>query len=189
MKDQDRERFALSMKGLAVNASLELDKDVLRLYFAAMKGYSIKQFEDGCIKVLRTWRQTKMPPLGVITGAIEGSSPQQLEDRALMVANKILENLNTYGSTQYPDIEKDPVAHYLMTHRWPYLRWAAEVLKSENKWWVKEFCEAYLAYGRSGSKFELIEAPEPVLKLAQKVVKDMSSSLGFHVKQFKEVER
>jgi len=64
-----------------------------------------------------------------------------------------------------------------MTKRWPYKKWASEIIKSEIKWWKKEFCESYRANVRKDSK-NLLEYDNGVLQIAtnstKKLIKMMS---------------
>lgn len=162
MNDKEIYAFTAIMKGLAINAGVDLTGDVLRLYRAAMNGFTIEQISEGAKSVLLTWKYNRMPPLAVIIDHIDGA-PIEIEHKALIEANKILEHLNFNGANVLPKI-KDPIAKYLMTRRWPYQLWAKNVLESELKWWVKEFCEAYKAH--DGAPEILIEGPKELLEIA-----------------------
>ncbi len=161
MKD-DTKQFAATMKALAINAGVDLTEDILKLYRAALKGFTVDQIGDAAKSVLLIWTYNRMPPLAVIIDHI-GGAPVKIEDKALIQANKIIEHLNLNGANVLPKID-DPVTKYLMTRRWPYQNWAKSVLESDLKWWTKEFCEAYRAH--DGDPDRLIEAPEELLKLA-----------------------
>ncbi len=161
----DIEQFAIIMKALAINAGVDLTEDVLKLYRAALKGFSIEQISSAVKGVLLTWRYNRMPPLAVIIDYIDGP-PVKIEDKALVEANKIIEHLNFNGARTHPRLD-DPITKYLMTRRWPYQNWVANVLESELKWWVKEFCEAYRAH--DGDPEKLIEGPAEIRKLASEL--------------------
>ncbi len=165
----DKERFKTIMKAVSVNSGVDITKDILRLYFEALKSFTIEQIEDSAKDILKSWIYPRIPPLAVIIKNIEGEI-QPIEDKALVVANQIVSHLQQWGASKYPDLTGDPIAQELMARRWNYKRWAANVLESELKWWVREFCDAYRAY--SGSDNVMIEAPEDVLKLAGGMLKD-----------------
>lgn len=158
----DTKQFAAIMKALAINAGVELTDDILKLYRAAFKEFTIEQIQTAAISVLSIWEYNRMPPIGIIIKHIDGA-PVQIEHKALIEANKILEHLNFHGATKHPETN-DPVTKHLMTRRWPYETWAKNVLESELKWWVKEFCAAYMAH--DGDPEILIEGPKELRKLA-----------------------
>lgn len=160
---KDKDRFKDLMKALAIDSGADITKATLRLYFEVLKSYTIEQVEQSAIDVLKAWIYPRMPPLAVIIRNIEGEV-QPIEDKALVMANQIVSHLQQWGASKYPDLTGDPIAQELMARRWNYKRWAANVLESELKWWVREFCDAYRAY--SGSDNVQIEAPEDVLKMA-----------------------
>ncbi len=163
MEKQDTERFKAAMKTLASNSSVILEKDVRRIIYLALKHYSIDQIEEGCAKVLRTWKFTRMPPVAIIAEAIEGDQPK-LEDKALMCANEIIAHLYAHGSRE-PLQVADPVAQELMSRRWPYTQWAQTVLTDDLKWWVKDFCAAYEAHTR----VEPVQIGHDVKKLLENI--------------------
>lgn len=145
METQDNERFKAAIKTLALNAGVEIEEDKLKIYFMALEGFEIEQVEKSCAMILRTWKYNTMPTVAHIIEGIEGQQPQ-LEDKAMVCANKVIEHLRIYGRTK--DLEgalKDPIGTHLMTRRWPYYNWAQVIKEEDLKWWVKEFCQAYQA--------------------------------------------
>lgn len=144
----DREEFAAIMKTLAVNSSVELDKGTLSLYYEIFKNIAtIEKFREAAKKVLITWKYSRMPPIAEIIGAL-GEPAQQIEHLATIEANNILAHLKQWGATKWPVLD-DPITKFLMTGRWKYDTWAANVLESEIVWWAKEFIAAYQAYKES----------------------------------------
>jgi hypothetical protein len=166
MNQHDKIRFTAAMKALAVNASIEITKDTLRLYFEALKDFDISEIEAGTHKLLLEWEYNRMPPLSALVKKIQGSQPK-IEDRALVEANKILDHLRLHGAGVWPDLS-DPVTRQLMTTRWHYLTWAAQCVESENHWWVKEFCEAYRSTNAVNPALEIPDRVRPMLKMVGK---------------------
>jgi len=142
MRTQDNERFKAAIKTLALNAGVDIEEDKLKIYFMALEEFKIDQVERACAKVLRTWKYNNMPTVAHIIEGIEGPRPQ-LEDKAMVCANKIIEHLRVYGRTKVLEID-DPIAMQLMLRRWPYYNWAQTILEDDLKWWVKDFCAAYM---------------------------------------------
>ncbi len=166
----EKKRFWAAIKVLAVNAGVELDDAVLRLYYQALISFSINDIESAVKQVLIEWKWNRMPPLAVI---LEKINPvQSIEDRALVIANKILAHVQAEGARKFPDLQGDRIAIYLMTKRWPYGRWAANITEAENKWWIRDFCQAYRAHKDVDEQFQ-IEAPEEVKQIAGDLFKDM----------------
>lgn len=168
---KNRERFGAVMKGLSVNSGAEITDDMILLYSKALKNFTIDQIEHAGVDILKIWKYNRMPPLAIIIEHIEGNA-QPIDDRALVIANQIVSHLNLWGSSKYPDLKEDPIAVELMSRRWPYKIWAANVIESELKWWVKEFCEAYRSYSESDTQ-RFIEAPAEVKELASGMLKSI----------------
>ena len=153
MDEKDKKRFWSCMKAMLLNAGVENIEDpaIPKLYFKALKNYTIEQVEAGTLKAMRTWKSSKVIPIGVIVEQIEAQSGNT-KDVSLVIANEIVSHLLRNGSRTYPNLEQYPIAKRLMETRWPYRKWASEVLESELKWWVKEFCEAYTSYSEMGDR-------------------------------------
>jgi len=163
MDSQDKAKFSACMKALAVNASTEISKDALVVYFNALKDLDIKTVEEATKHILLTWEFNRMPPISEIVKFATGSG--QIEDRALVMANKIVAHVEVHGASEFPNfLREDPIAAFLMTTRWRYYTWAANVLSSELKWWIREFVEAYRSYEKTGTPLS-IEAGSGVKQL------------------------
>ena len=171
MKLSDKTRFAQIMMGMADNFRDSITKEGMALRFDVLKQFSIQQVEAAARKILLTRKYTKMPPIAEFIEAIQGQAPA-LEDQALVIATEIVSHLKRYGAGSFPKLDHDPTAQRLMTTRWPYRQWAASVLESELKWWIKEFCEAY----RSETVVERreIEGPAELKKIATAVFQSIS---------------
>jgi len=132
--------------GLAANFGVKIPVGLIELWKAAfMKdGISIDQIRYGAGKILRTKKDGygRMPTYAEIIEIIQGGDKK---DKALVLATEIITHLKLHGANVLPVLE-DPVAANLMSRRWPYRKWAAQVLESELKWWTKEFCEAYKSH-------------------------------------------
>jgi hypothetical protein len=163
MNQHDKIRFTAAMKALAVNASVEITKDTLRLYFEALKDFDISEIEIGTHKLLLEWEYNRMPPLSALVKKIQGEQPK-IEDRALCEANKILDHLRVHGAGVCPEMS-DPITRQLMTTRWHYQTWAGQCVESENHWWVKEFVEAYRSTNAVNPALEIPDRVRPMLKI------------------------
>lgn len=165
MNPNDKKRFAAVMKGLSVNAGIEITDDVVRLYSKALKDFTIDDIEGAGVKILQSWEYNRMPPVAVILKHLRGES-QPIEDKATVIANEIVAHLKHYGAGKFPDLHGDKIATHLMTRRWPYREWGSQLVNSEAHWWVKEFIEAYRAYQETDVPVQ-IEAPAEFKKLLE----------------------
>ena len=156
---------------IAGNFGAAIEPATMDAWFELLKsdGVSIMQLRAAAAKLMRTKKTTygRMPTYVEIMEAIQGQTPQ-IEDRALTEANKILDHLRIHGATLWPEMS-DPITRQLMTTRWYYPRWAANCVESENHWWVKQFCEAYLATGAVNPELGVAQISERVRPLLEMV--------------------
>lgn len=142
----DQMDFAKIVVGLAANFGIKIQDGLIELWYNAFKedGISIEQIRYAAGRILRKPkdRYGRLPTYDEMIEIIQGGS---YKDRALVIANEIIAHTKRHGARVFPKIE-DETARYLMTKRWPYHEWAESVLDSDFKWWIKEFCEAYVSY-------------------------------------------
>lgn len=167
-----KEQFAKLMFALAGNFGTEIQPATLDAWFAMARedGITYGQMQAAVRKIMRTKAHSygRMPTYAEILEAIRGQPPK-IEHKATAEANRIIAHLHTHGATTWPDLSSDPITRRLMTTRWPYKTWAAQVLESELKWWVKEFVEAYQAIEATGGVAPAIEAPKEVRPLLESI--------------------
>lgn len=175
MDSNDSVRFAKTMLGMADNFRDTITKEGMDMRFDLLKNFSIEQIEAAAKKIILSRKYLRMPTIADIVEAISGPPPTE-EDRALVIANEIVAHLRRHGAGVYPRLDHDPVAKRLMESRWPYRRWAAEILDSELKWWVKEFCEAYGAYSAAGENV-------PQIGLATPEARQLLAGIGKEIQQ------
>lgn len=166
MERKDKQRFVQIMLGMADNFRDAITKEGMNMRWDMLNEFSIEQIEAAAKKIIRIRKYTKMPPVAEFFEAIQGNQETKIEDKALIIAHKIIANIGQKGCKHFPDLQDDPIAKHLMTTRWPYYSWATYVLESELKWWTREFCEAYRAYSDTGVPLQ-IEAPESIKKLTE----------------------
>ena len=169
---EDKKEFADIIKALALQGGKEISKPLLALYFLALKDYELDDIKNIAARLLKNWEYEfgHMPSIAVMVKALDGDQPP--EDRALVMSTLILDHVKRHGRNVEPDLSTDPIAKYLMTRRWPYKKWATELISSEEKWWVKEFVAAYRAHKETSVPLQ-IETAEPLKKLTDTVGKDL----------------
>ncbi|MFH1984801.1 MAG: hypothetical protein ABIL58_23415 [Pseudomonadota bacterium] len=145
----EKQRIVSILKALAINSGVELTENTIRLYWIALKDISAEALEAAVVEVLKTWAYNRMPPLCEIRKHIPGACTPEIEHRAIAEANRIVAHLQRCGAGVTPQMT-DPITIDLMTHRWPYRRWASQIADSELKWWVKDFVQTYQAADACG---------------------------------------
>ena len=143
MEQNNFREFAKDIILLAEIHGKEMSDGIIGMYFKALSDYSIETVADA---LSRAVKECKWFPKPVELIELMQGKPIAIEDRAQVAVTKILDHLHTWGSTKMPDLADDPIALHLMSMRWPYGTWAADVLTSEIKWWTKEFIEAYRSH-------------------------------------------
>lgn len=142
MTNDDKQRFAVLMYGMADNFRDTLSEAGLKFRWTALKCYSLDQIESASMHIIRTRRFTKMPTIADFVEAIEGNS----DDVAEAQAHDVLCQVRRCGSYGTPSFD-DPVTKELVSRRWT---WSAlcSMPERDQQWFVKEFIQAYRSYER-----------------------------------------
>lgn len=143
--EKDRIKFSKIMLGMADNFRDTITKEGMKMRFDMLQEFSIEQVDYAAKEIIKRRKYTKMPPIREFLDILQPKAPA-VEDRATVIADNIIAHLKQYGSSKHPTLLDDHIAKHLMSTRWPYSRWAANVLESELVWWKKEFIESYRAY-------------------------------------------
>jgi hypothetical protein len=163
MDEQDRTEFGKLMTGVADNFRDTISVQGLRLRFEVLKCFTLSQVDRAAKKIMAERKYTKMPTVAEFIEAIQGETPK-IKTIATTQAIKVIAHLRRWGTTKPLETE-DNITEYLMTHRWPYKDWAAEVLEVELQWWEKKFCEAYKAYKETVKTERLIEPTDKIKQI------------------------
>ena len=168
MKMDKRATIIAAVRTMAINAGVEFDEDVAKIYILALEPFSISNIEGALRRVLVDWIWSRMPPIGYFLQRLPGFHGDDRHARDVAEGNKILAHLSYSGATKNPDLS-DPITKYLMENRWRYSSWAATVPESELKWWLREFVEAYEAFDGVGVD---------LLEMVDGRVKKLASGIG-----------
>ena len=155
--------FTKIIAGIAANFGVKIPEGLIELWCGLFNedNISLGQVRYAAGKILRSKKDGygRMPTYAEFIEIIHGNK----KDKALIIANEIIAYMRSNGSRVALKI-KDETAKHLMSTRWPYQNWAATVREDDLKWWVKEFCEAYISYSALEMPGE-IATPEEVKKL------------------------
>ncbi len=169
MIDKDFKRFSRALGTLAEIHDKKMSPTMIKTYFSALSRLNIVQVEKAISRAITT---TRFFPKPVELIELAGGGEPQIEDQALVEANEIIAHLQRHGAHVPPPLD-DPVTKYLMSRRWPYQKWASQMLDAELKWWAKEFCDAYRAHSAKDHAPE-IDGPPRLRLLARAVGKEIN---------------
>ena len=170
MDNGDKIKFAQIMRGFEINCSDKITKEQLDFYFKNLKQFSFPEIDMAAKKVLYSWQYNKMPTIGVFIKALEKEQPL-LEDIAEIQATEVLKQMQICGGYGTPEFT-DPVTVELMKNRFNFSNLCRTMKEGEEKWFVKEFIQAYQAFDRNKEDLQ-IEAPEELKKIADNMFKSI----------------
>jgi hypothetical protein len=149
MQKSDLKEFVKIMYGLADNFGAELSEPGLHMRFEALKGYSLEDVRNAALSIIRTRKYSKMPTVAELLEHLEGG---QVEDRARVEASKVLEAMRLYGAYQSVVFD-DPVTIAVVDQAFGgWVKLNQELKSHDEKWFIKDFCNAYSSYSRQGIK-------------------------------------
>jgi len=160
---EELKRFSAIMLGVAEDFGGKISPEGLRVKFEALREYSIDQISQAGTWLLKN-REERFPAVPTTKEFIDTIKGQggciqiSAGSRAEIQADVVIKKLRQHGRNAVVDFE-DPITFQLMTGRWRYNSWAADVIDSELKWWRKEFVEAYKAYSEAGKAENLLPPP------------------------------
>jgi len=151
MNQNDKDRFLKAFTFMAEVFAKENSKILLNAYFKAMDKFTI----DEVVSAIETAIcNVKFFPKPVeLIEMITGGS-QNIEDRALIEAGKVLKaikRIGKYKSVQFDDAFTQAV---IVQTFGGWVKMCAELNTQEEKWFVKDFSGSYSAYSRQGIKHE-----------------------------------
>ena len=169
MTEKDFKRFSSALGTLAEIHDKKMSPTFIKTYFSSLSKHPIENVEAAISESISNNRFFPKPV--ELKELITGGQPQ-IEDTALVEANQVIAHLQRHGAHVSPVLE-DPITKYLMTRRWPYQKWASQMLDAELKWWEKEFCDAYRAHSAKDHAPE-IDGPPRLRLLARAVGKEIN---------------
>lgn len=170
-------KFAIMMKVHGVNCSVEITKDVIDVYFTAFKKFPLSEVEEAFSNVLYTWTYLKFPTVGVFLRAIESQQPS-VEDRAEIQATEVLNQVRTVGSYGSPKFN-DRITTWLIERRFPWSNLCSTMQESEEKWFIKDFIQAYRSVNNNKKDLLITDAPKKLTKITDNLFKDIEKEIGW----------
>ena len=144
MQEEDRQKFAALMIGLAENYGQAFTAEGITLRFKILAPYPISEVEAAAYSLLATRKYTTMPTVADFLERLGGGS---VEDKAEVACSKALEAATVHGAYRSVVFD-DPVLQAVINNN--FGGWAKFCQAEYDKWLRKDFCEAYAAYSRQG---------------------------------------
>jgi hypothetical protein len=159
---EDKKKFAEIMWGLAEEGGGTLSTENLKMRFRALSEYSIDQVSMACDWLFKNREATypQIPRTKEIIDAIKLSEGELVNPKTIAQTqcDIVFKYFNHYGS-ECDHVFKDPITRYLMGHRWSF-RKLGLMNVDDQKWFRKEFVEAYQDYSGEGESVQgLLEGP------------------------------
>lgn len=163
--EEELKKFSQIMWGVAEDFGGTLSDNGLMMKFNALQEYSIEQISQAASWLLKHREKSfpAVPTTKEIIDAIQNVAGGGCQNAAEVQADLVLKKLRNEGGGGKCDFD-DPVTQHLMSVRWPYQSWAANVLEKELVWWRKEFIEAYRSYAKQPETINQQVEPCPKVK-------------------------
>lgn len=185
MTNQDRNRFAEIMIGLAENFGGQLTASGIDLRFQAMADYSIDDIAIATALLVRTRTKAGVPTTAEIIEAIPGfTKAPSTKDRASQQAAEVMRQIRQVGFYGTPQFD-NPITDWLMKTRWNW-RSVCTMTESEHKWWQKDFQDAYQSAASDPDIAGRLPAPESDSKSAIETLRLIAGGIGKGIPQASE---
>jgi len=140
MTNDDKQKFAEIMWGLADVFGGEISQSGLKVRFAALYEYQIEDIEASGAYLLR-YRKAKFPAVPTVSEIIEIIEQKESPDIAARRQADFV--ISQRGVVYMPDFD-DEITKRLMSETWPYRKWVQTVQDKDLAWWRRDFVAAYV---------------------------------------------
>jgi len=148
MVESDRKKFVEIMYGVADNFGGQISREGYLIRFQAMQDLTIDQVSLAATNLINNRSKTfpAVPTVKEFRGALQSASAPtvSMQTMAEIQAGEVLAMLRKGGRNASGSF-RDPTTAHLMSRRWPYKSWAAQVMEKDLTWWKKDFIAAYIA--------------------------------------------
>ncbi len=149
MDDEDKKQFGEMVGLMAVAFDKAISKPLLEIYFKILEKYEVEQVKNAIEKAME---QLKWFPKPAEIIEFIGGGPNKLEDFAQVQADLVINTIRKIGSYQSVEF-KDPVTTAVIQQSFGgWIKMCLELTETSEKWFRKDFVNAYHAYFRQGIK-------------------------------------
>lgn len=147
MTDDDKTSFAQIMIGLAENYGQTLTTAGLKLRFEALRQFPLDAVKAASMSLLASRKYNSMPTVADFLEHIGGGNA---EDKAEIEAGKVVEAVRSVGAYRSVVFD-DPVTMAVISRAFGgWVRLCQNMTDREEKFFRKEFKQAYGSYSRQG---------------------------------------
>jgi hypothetical protein len=152
-REEELDRILLT---LAAYFRYQLSEGDVKLYHRGLEDLAVEDIKRASLEVIKTGRF--FPKIAELR---ELAAPPvlALEDQAQVQAGLVLQAARDYGINRQP-LFGDHITRALLRGRFSW-RAICDLTSKEQTWFVKEFIQAYRAYGTAGEAPLQLEAPGP----------------------------
>ena len=126
---------------------------------------TVEEAQAAAILVMKSREYNKLPPPAVFLDLVRPKiKPKELAEAQ---ADKVIEYVRKLGPYNKPEFN-DPITAQLMSKRWSWGSFAANLETEKVAWWRKEFVDAYCWTAKAGpnalpaAERKRIEAPQKI---------------------------
>jgi hypothetical protein len=162
---EDRTIFNNYMTAMGEIFDKTFTRIFVETYWIALKGISDDQGEMGFKKALASCKFFPRPAeILDLAGASEETRKLLTEHNAQTQAFTVLQIMS--NRLDEDRVITDPITKYLLKRRFKLSHLRATLLEKDNKWFIRDFCEAYMSCSNL-DKVGLLELPERARKINQ----------------------
>jgi len=142
---------------------VELTADTINLYHQCLADYDVELIASAASIHVKSSKW--FPKISELVSLMKPHIPR-IESKATEQAAIVLQAIRSYGYNHEP-IWSDPITNYLLKSRFNWKSICNTLTEEEEKWFVKNFNEAYLsAADISQGDMKQLDAPEQFKQLA-----------------------
>jgi len=137
--------------------------DVLEMYHQALEGYTPDQIADASTKHVKASKW--FPKISELIELLKPLVPK-IESVADQQAALVIKTIRSCGYRGRPRWE-DPITSYLFRGRFNFQALCSTLTEDENKWFIREFKDAYLSMAdiAAANPHTLIDSPDEVKEI------------------------
>lgn len=149
MTDNDKQRFASIMQGLAEDKGQQLSSPGIALKFEALRKFSIEEIQRAAIAIMGNKKFATIPSVADFVEYLQGGSA---DDIAQYQASVVWQAVKQYGGNRTVCFD-DPISQAVIVRAFGgWQKMCSELQVDQQKWFIKDFVKAYGAFARQGIK-------------------------------------
>lgn len=149
MTDNDKQRFASIMHGLAEDKGVQLSTAGIALKYEALKKFDIEDIFKAALSMMGNKKFSTMPSVADFFEILGGGSA---EDIGMIEANKVWQAIKRHGGNRSVCFDNPVTQAVIVQGFGGWQKLCSEQLEENQKWFIKDFVKFYGAFSRQGVK-------------------------------------